>query len=272
MTSFNLDANSRAALALGRMRGWPIPPAAQTAIDMSAAAGAVANAGEPPAPTPPSTAKGVGAWIAERASARLLWRESAQVAAELQRLAADQLADATRSVLRDYIERLTVEFDESAARFAEVLGVAPRVLHGYESAEALEAHAEMLRLSAELTRAAADRMTLATTTGESVVLGEHHIRNAGGFAWLLLDPRPEANVDDVTACVQQFAAAAPASLDEWATASACGAKLAGPNEAPQRAELFIAAMDVRGRTDPSRGMLASTWGDALELARTSAVA
>jgi hypothetical protein len=52
MTSFNLDAKSRAALDVGRMRGWPIPPAAQAATDLYAAAAAVASAPEPPAPTP----------------------------------------------------------------------------------------------------------------------------------------------------------------------------------------------------------------------------
>jgi hypothetical protein len=272
MTSFNLDAKSRAVLDVGRMRGWPVPPAAEAATAIYNAAAAVANLREAPAPPLPTSAKAVPAWIAKCATARLEHRESGAIAVELMNVATDQLVAATRSVLRDFIERLAVEFDDTAARFADVLAIAPRTIVGYETPEQLEAHTSMLRLSAELTRAAADRMTLATTTGEAAMLGEYHIRDAGGFAWLILDPKPEANVDAVIAAVRQYANGAPVTVDGWAEASACGLKLAGPNEAPQRAELFSAAMDIRGRTDPSRGMLASTWGDAVQQTqqRTSA--
>jgi hypothetical protein len=255
-----------AVLSIGNFHGWPIPAGYEEAFEFYAAAKAAATAREPVLPPAPTTAKGIPAYLTKAAAARAEWRESRDLATQLQTAGAGQIVTVARSVVRDYIDRLAAEFDDTATTFAQLLKTAPRTITGQQSADELTEHNELIRTAGMMTRAVVDRGRLAILTGEHQTLGRQ------GAVWLVLDPNSTASTDALLAAVQRFGTALPASVDDWEALQTVGIRIAAFNEASARIELHNQVMYYRGRHDPSQGMHHSRYADWVTQYRTKATA
>jgi hypothetical protein len=169
-------------------------------------------------------------WIDTEAKRRAIAAERARVAAELAERAG---MDAIRAVLAEipgnYIPALVIAFDEAVAAFREVSATAPHEVTSTTSPGDAEQHVKLLGCVDTLTIGAADRITLAQTTGELASL-DH-----GNAAWLWLDPREDATIHGVTDFLAAFRAP-PVDLDGWQRALTIGVGLAGYDQATARLE------------------------------------
>jgi hypothetical protein len=236
-----------ATAAMAQRRGWKVPDDYTRLTAIAAAAVQVRDEQPDPEATPPTKPADVPRWIDTEAKRRAIAAERARVAAELAEHAG---RDAIRTVLAEipgnYIPALVIAFDEAVTAFRKVSATAPHEVTSTTSPGDAEQHVKLLGCVDTLTIAAADRVQLASTTGELASL-DH-----GNAAWLWFDPREDATIHGVTDFLAAFRAP-PVDLDGWQRAVQIGVSLAPYDEAEHRLEHFNAARHAAGM-GPDGGM------------------
>jgi hypothetical protein len=243
---------------MAKRRGWKVPDDYTRFTAIAAAAVQVRDEQPDPEATPPTKPADVSKWIDLQATRRVQYAERVRVAAELAERAG---MDAIRTVLAEipgnYIPALVIAFDEAVTAFRKVSATAPSEVTSATSPGDAEQHVKLLGCVDALTIAAADRVSLASVTGELASL-DH-----GNAAWLWLHPHEGATIHGVTDFLAAFRAP-PVDLDGWQRALAIGVGLAGYDEAEHRLERFNQARYAAGM-GPDGGMKDRTIAEALKL-------
>jgi hypothetical protein len=125
---------------------------------------------------------------------------------------------------------------------------APGAVTSATSPKAAAKHVELLAAADALTIHAADRLTLATASGELVDL-DH------APCWLWLAPNENtATIQGVLAFTAEYRTAPPVDLPGWEAQLEIGVKLSAYNEGVDRRDRFNEAAYASGRNSPSGGL------------------
>ncbi len=265
MTSFSIELQSAlrhaaAAAQIAAAFGYEMPAEWHTATATAAAAKSVADELEPTLPAELPTADKLPAFITKTAAERDKWRTRVAVAAECHDRANRTAARVAIEQAPHVANRLTADTNDKVfPRLAELLDTAPHTIGGYESPDDMAAHAELLRVIAEASRAVDARAQLAIITGEGADIG----RSA---AMLIIDPGPDATVravDDAIAAVANDGI--PTTIEAWQRLRRLNLSLAFPGEASARLAAYQAVRANQMRT-PDGGMLDHTLGELAAIA------
>ncbi len=252
------------AVSVAAVRGYQTPDEYVSADRVAKAAEKVAQAPTFHPGTAPTDPRKVPGWVTATAEARLLDREERTIAADL----ADS---ATRTVMRSvlgavpsWVELLRTEFSEAAAKFGELLLVAPRSVSGRMDAQLLELHRQLLRSVEDMTALAFDRARLGDAVGEGEHVGSDPL-------WLVIDPAPTTYLGAVTQTLVTYSGRLPSTIEEWQQVAGLGLGMAGPGEVVTRKERHAAARHASAQA-PDGGQVDKRYDEVHALAGAGAPA
>jgi hypothetical protein len=244
--------------AMAQRYGWQVP-ADYTRLTAIAAAARAIEQEQPSQDGDPTKPEAVDRWCEKQATSRAHHAERVRAAGEL----AERCdLSATRSVLSEipgrYIPALCAEFAKAVQTFREVTTTAPAEVTSTTSPAGAEQHVALLGCVDQLTIGAADRVTLAATTGELASL------DRGNAAWLYLSPdESTATVHQVIEFLTEFRSS-PVDLSGWQRALTIGVSLAQHDQATIRRDRFGEARHASGMS-PSGGLQDMLIREALDL-------
>lgn len=237
-----LAERCRTASSLAAARGYAPPAQYVAASRIVAEATRVANEPAPAPPAPPTDPKKVAEWCDAYAAARVAHRERAVVAADL-------VDRSNRAAMRAIVEEVPTwlaavvdEFDEEVAEFEQLVATAPHSVTSAMSGEEFVEHARLLRAAERLTQSALARGQFGMVVDEGDQIGRE------GAMWLILDPKPEATLQEASQALKDHAGAFPSGIEAWARVATIGLRMARGGEVGQRRERFATLLNAGGNS------------------------